>query len=90
MKLKLRIWRQAGPNAPGRLVDYAADDVSTDMSFLEMLDVVNEGLVKQGQDASKAMLVAAQSGDTAGYQASLKALGGLCGQCHMKYREDTD
>ena len=51
MKLNLKIWRQAGPNAAGRLVDYVVDDVSPDMSFLEMLDVVNEGLVKQGQDA---------------------------------------
>jgi succinate dehydrogenase / fumarate reductase iron-sulfur subunit len=50
MKLNLKIWRQAGPNAAGRLVDYKADHVSPDMSFLEMLDVVNEGLVKQGQD----------------------------------------
>ena len=51
MKLNLRIWRQAGPNVPGRLVDYAADHVSPDMSFLEMLDVVNEGLIKKGEDA---------------------------------------
>jgi succinate dehydrogenase / fumarate reductase, iron-sulfur subunit len=51
VKLKLRIWRQASPNAKGTLVDYAADHVSPDMSFLEMLDVVNEGLTKQGQDA---------------------------------------
>jgi succinate dehydrogenase / fumarate reductase iron-sulfur subunit len=51
LKLKLRIWRQAGPTAPGRLVDYTADDVSPDMSFLEMLDVVNEGLTKKGEDA---------------------------------------
>ena len=51
MKLKLRVWRQAGPTAPGRLVDYPADHVSPDMSFLEMLDVVNEGLVKTGEDA---------------------------------------
>jgi succinate dehydrogenase / fumarate reductase iron-sulfur subunit len=51
MKLKLRIWRQPGPTAPGRLIDYVADHVSPDMSFLEMLDVVNEGLVKGGQDA---------------------------------------
>ena len=49
-KLKLRIWRQTGPTA-GRLVDYAADHVSPDMSFLEMLDVVNEGLIKKGDDA---------------------------------------
>ncbi len=40
-----------GPRAAGRLVDYAADDVSPDMSFLEMLDVVNEGLIKKGEDA---------------------------------------
>jgi len=49
--LNLRIWRQAGPNVAGGLVDYTADHVSTDMSFLEMLDVVNEDLVKKGQDA---------------------------------------
>jgi succinate dehydrogenase / fumarate reductase, iron-sulfur subunit len=51
MRLNLRIWRQAGPTAPGRLVDYVADDVSPDMSFLEMLDVVNETLIRSGQDA---------------------------------------
>ena len=51
MRLNLKIWRQAGPTAPGRLVDYAADHVSPDMSFLEMLDVVNEGLTKKGEDA---------------------------------------
>ena len=47
----MRIWRQAGPAAPGRLEDYVADDVSPDMSFLEMLDVVNEGLIRKGKDA---------------------------------------
>ena len=51
MRLNLKIWRQASPDAAGRLVDYTADGVSPDMSFLEMLDVVNEGLVKSGQDA---------------------------------------
>ena len=51
MRLKLKIWRQVGPASAGRLVDYAAESVSPDMSFLEMLDVVNEGLVKQGQEA---------------------------------------
>jgi succinate dehydrogenase / fumarate reductase iron-sulfur subunit len=50
MRLNLRIWRQAGPTATGRLVAYTADDISPDMSFLEMLDVVNEGLIKQGED----------------------------------------
>jgi succinate dehydrogenase / fumarate reductase iron-sulfur subunit len=51
MRLRLRIWRQAGPTAAGRLVEYAADQVSADMSFLEMLDVVNEGLIRKGEDA---------------------------------------
>src|SRR5205809_6287216 len=51
MKLTLRIWRQPGPTAPGRLVNYVADNISPDMSFLEMLDVVNEGLIKRGDDA---------------------------------------
>src|SRR6478672_5372909 len=51
MRLNLKIWRQAGPTAPGRLEDYTADNVSPDMSFLEMLDVVNESLVVKGKDA---------------------------------------
>src|SRR5437899_6201306 len=51
MRLNLKIWRQSGPTASGRLVDYTAEHVSPDMSFLEMLDVVNEGLTKKGQDA---------------------------------------
>ena len=51
MRLNLKIWRQAGPNSAGRLVDYVADGVSTDMSFLEMLDVVNEGLTRKGEEA---------------------------------------
>jgi succinate dehydrogenase / fumarate reductase iron-sulfur subunit len=50
MRINLRVWRQAGPDKPGRLVYYKADDVSADMSFLEMLDVVNEGLIVKGED----------------------------------------
>jgi succinate dehydrogenase / fumarate reductase iron-sulfur subunit len=50
MRLTLKVWRQAGPDAPGRLVDYVAEHISPDMSFLEMLDVVNDGLVRKGQD----------------------------------------
>src|SRR4030081_1186839 len=51
VRLNLKIWRQSGPTASGRLEDYTADDVSPDMSFLEMLDVVNEGLIVKGKDA---------------------------------------
>lgn len=50
MKLTLHIWRQKDRNDPGRMETYPADDVSPDMSFLEMLDVVNDGLIKQGRD----------------------------------------
>ncbi|MEJ2635648.1 MAG: succinate dehydrogenase/fumarate reductase iron-sulfur subunit [Calditrichia bacterium] len=50
MNLKLRIWRQAGPDKPGKLVDYTLDNVSPDMSFLEMLDVLNEELMKKGEN----------------------------------------
>jgi succinate dehydrogenase / fumarate reductase iron-sulfur subunit len=50
MRLTLKVWRQAGPDAPGRLVEYAANNISPDMSFLEMLDVVNDELVRKGQD----------------------------------------
>ena len=50
MRIHLKVWRQAGPAAPGRLVDYTVEDVSPDMSFLEMLDVLNEGLIKKGED----------------------------------------
>lgn len=48
MKLTLRIWRQS--SATGRLVDYELDDLSPDMSFLEMLDVLNERLITAGDE----------------------------------------
>jgi succinate dehydrogenase / fumarate reductase iron-sulfur subunit len=50
MRIRLKVWRQPGPAKPGRLVDYVAEGVSPDMSFLETLDVVNEGLIAKGED----------------------------------------
>ena len=50
MNLTLRIWRQKGPDDKGRLVDYSVKDISPNMSFLEMLDVLNEHLIKSNQD----------------------------------------
>lgn len=50
MNLRLRVWRQAGPSDQGRMVEYAAPDISPDMSFLEMLDVVNERLIEKGDE----------------------------------------
>ena len=48
MKITLKIWRQAGSDVAGELVTYQLDDVSPDMSFLEMLDVLNEDLIAKG------------------------------------------
>jgi len=50
MRINLKVWRQAGPDKPGGLVPYTAHDISADMSFLEMLDAVNETLIKKGED----------------------------------------
>lgn len=49
MDLKLRVWRQTGPDAPGGFEDFDATDISPDMSFLEMFDTINERLISQGQ-----------------------------------------
>ena len=50
MNLTLKVWRQKNNKASGKFVTYKTDDVSPDMSFLEMLDVVNESLVKKRED----------------------------------------
>lgn len=50
LNLKLRVWRQARPDQPGKFEDYDAPGISTDASFLEMLDIVNERLIKNGKD----------------------------------------
>ena len=50
MRLTLHVWRQPGRDAPGRIVEYDAPDISPDLSFLEMLDLVNERLIAQGED----------------------------------------
>jgi succinate dehydrogenase / fumarate reductase iron-sulfur subunit len=50
MKLKLNVWRQPGPHATGKLVTYEATEVGPDMSFLEMLDVLNERLTARGEE----------------------------------------
>src|SRR5205085_10747008 len=50
MKRTLQVWRQPGPNAAGRMERYDAPDVSPDMSFLEMLDEVNERLQEKGEE----------------------------------------
>ena len=50
MKLLLKIWRQKNASDKGQMVDYPIDGVEEDMSFLEMLDVLNEGLINKGEE----------------------------------------
>ncbi len=68
MRINLKIWRQAGPAATGQLVDYSVDGVSEDMSFLEMLDILNEDLNNRGEEP-----VAFDS----------DCREGICGQCGL-------
>ncbi|HAZ06935.1 MAG TPA: succinate dehydrogenase/fumarate reductase iron-sulfur subunit [Elusimicrobia bacterium] len=51
MNLTLKVWRQKDAKSPGGLVEYQVSGVSNDMSFLEMLDILNEELVVKGEDA---------------------------------------
>jgi succinate dehydrogenase / fumarate reductase iron-sulfur subunit len=50
MRLILHIWRQIGANAPGKMSRYEAPNVNPDMSMLELLDVVNEDLIRKGEE----------------------------------------
>jgi succinate dehydrogenase / fumarate reductase iron-sulfur subunit len=50
MNLTLRIWRQKNASTPGKFVEYQARNIIEDMSFLEMLDVVNEELISRGEE----------------------------------------
>lgn len=68
MKLTLKVWRQNGPNDKGAIVDYKVNDVSPDMSFLEMIDVLNEDLVAEGKD-------------TIAFDHDCRE--GICGMCSM-------
>ena len=50
INITLKVWRQPGPLAEGRFVTYEASGISTDASFLEMLDIVNERLIEMGDE----------------------------------------
>ncbi len=68
LTVHLRIWRQSGPKAQGRFVEYTVEKVAPDMSFLEVLDVLNERLVSQGED-------------TIAFDSDCRE--GICGSCGM-------
>ena len=50
MKLLLKIWRQDGPKEKGQMVDYNVDGIEGDMSFLEMMDILNSQLIEKGEE----------------------------------------
>lgn len=50
MNVTLRVWRQAGPEAQGKMVSYKLQNIDEHMSFLEMLDVLNEQITVEGGD----------------------------------------
>lgn len=50
MNITLKVWRQSGPQDKGRMETYPVADVSPDMSFLEMMDVLNDQLIRDGKD----------------------------------------
>ena len=49
ISFKLKVWRQAGPTEKGHFETYELQDIPTDTSFLEMLDILNEQLVEKGE-----------------------------------------
>ncbi|HMX84861.1 MAG TPA: succinate dehydrogenase/fumarate reductase iron-sulfur subunit, partial [Saprospiraceae bacterium] len=50
MKINLKVWRQKNENTAGKMVDYSVNEVSPDMSILEMVDVLNDDLIRKGDD----------------------------------------
>ncbi len=68
MTINLKVWRQKNAESPGKFEDYKLDGVSEHMSFLEMLDVLNEDLIKEGKDP---------------VEFDYDCREGICGSCNM-------
>jgi len=61
INLTLKVWRQKNCSTPGKFETYKTQGVDTDMSFLEMLDVVNEKLTKEGKNPLLLTTIAARA-----------------------------
>ncbi|MEO5931511.1 MAG: succinate dehydrogenase/fumarate reductase iron-sulfur subunit [Candidatus Kapaibacterium sp.] len=68
MTINLKVWRQEGPDKPGRLVPYIVEGVNPDMSFLEMFDLLNEVLILKGEEPIE-------------FDSDCRE--GICGSCNM-------
>src|SRR5438067_481723 len=95
MKLTLHVWRQSGAKASGGFVTYDAPDVSEHMSFLEMLDVVNESLTARGDtpvafdhDCREGISVAVHRGEDRPSRAFAAGAGGAEPACAEHGRAD--
>lgn len=95
MRLKLNVWRQDRGSSPGRMVQYETNDADPDMSFLEMLDVVNEEIIARGEEPI-AFDHDCREGicGTCGFMINGAAHGGHKGttvcQLHMRHFKDGD
>ena len=95
INLTLKVWRQNGPKHKGRFEDYKANNISTDMSFLEMLDVVNEELTLSGKDpvafdSDCREGICGQCGCVVGGHPHGHEKGTTLCQLHMRHFEDGD
>jgi succinate dehydrogenase / fumarate reductase, iron-sulfur subunit len=95
MKLTLHVWRQKNAQEDGRMVRYEAPNVHEHMSFLEMLDVLNEGLIEKGEDPISFDHDCREGiCGTCGFMINGKAHGGFSGttvcQLHMRKFKDGD
>ena len=95
INLTLKVWRQNGPGDKGRFETYAAADISTDMSFLEMLDVVNEKLTLEGRepvafDSDCREGICGQCGSVVNGRPHGSEKGTTLCQLHMRHFEDGD
>ncbi|WP_373500778.1 succinate dehydrogenase/fumarate reductase iron-sulfur subunit [Desulfococcus sp.] len=95
INLTLKVWRQNGPKDKGRFEDYTANAISTDMSFLEMLDVVNEELTLAGRDpiafdSDCREGICGQCGCVVGGHPHGREKGTTLCQLHMRHFEDGD
>lgn len=95
INLTLKVWRQNGPKDKGRFEDYKANNISTDMSFLEMLDVVNEELTLSDRDpiafdSDCREGICGQCGCVVGGHPHGHEKGTTLCQLHMRHFEDGD
>jgi succinate dehydrogenase / fumarate reductase, iron-sulfur subunit len=95
MSINLRVWRQKGPDADGQFVDYVVENANPHMSFLELLDVLNEQLIKNGEqpvefDHDCREGICGSCGVVVNGNAHGPQLRTACCQLHMRQYKDGD